>query len=186
MIKTMRGDEFATMLKILPDYINHHRRYPDSLLCKIFGVFTVHKEGMEAVHLALMENTMQFKDKDKIDFVFDLKGSTYGRKTKGKMTSKTVRKDIDFLNAKKQFPKKLSLAEINQELIKTIKRDVRFLKKHNLIDYSLLVAVERTDQKFDQEEVKLKRQLTKLVCSDRFEKRIDGNVVLKNSPRYKK
>ena len=102
------------------------------------------------------------------------------------MTSKTVRKDIDFLNAKKKFPKKLSLAEINQELIKTIKRDVRFLKKHNLIDYSLLVAVERTDQKFDQEEVKLKRQLTKLVCSDRFEKRNDGNVVLKNSPRYKK
>ena len=128
MIKTMRKDEFKTMLKILPDYINHHRRYPDSLLCKIFGVFTVHKEGMEKVHLALIENTMQFKDKDKIDFVYDLKGSTYGRKTKGQMTSKTVRKDVDFLNDKKKFPKKLSLAEINRDLIKIIKRDVRFLK----------------------------------------------------------
>ena len=128
MIKTMRKDEFKTMLKILPDYINHHRRYPDSLLCKIFGVFTVHKEGMEKVHLALIENTMQFKDKDKIDFVYDLKGSTYGRKTKGQMTSKTVRKDVDFLNDKKKFPKKLGLAEINRDLIKIIKRDVRFLK----------------------------------------------------------
>ena len=128
MIKTMRKDEFKTMLKILPDYINHHRRYPDSLLCKIFGVFTVHKEGMEKVHLALIENTMQFKDKDKIDFVYDLKGSTYGRVTKGQMTSKTVRKDLDFLKDKKKFPKKLSMAEINRDLIKIIKRDVRFLK----------------------------------------------------------
>ena len=100
MIKTMRDDEFETMLKILPGYIEHHRRYPDSLLAKIFGVFTVKKEGMEKVHLMLMENTMLFKDKNKIKWVFDLKGSTYGRLTKGKMTNKTVRKDVDFLVAK--------------------------------------------------------------------------------------
>ena len=80
------------------------------------------------MHLALIENTMQFKDKDKIDFVYDLKGSTYGRVTKGQMTSKTVRKDLDFLKDKKRFPKKLSMAEINRDLIKIIKRDVRFLK----------------------------------------------------------
>ena len=44
------------------------------------------------------------------------------------MTSKTVRKDLDFLKDKKKFPKKLSMAEINRDLIKIIKRDVRFLK----------------------------------------------------------
>lgn len=79
----MRKDEFETMLKILPGYIEHHRRNPNSLIAKIFGVFTVKKEGMEAVHLMLMENVMQFKDKNKVRFVYDLKGSTFGRITKG-------------------------------------------------------------------------------------------------------
>ena len=58
----MREDEFNTMIKILPGYIDHFSKYPDSLLAKIFGVFTVKKEGMEQVHLMLMENTCQIKD----------------------------------------------------------------------------------------------------------------------------
>lgn len=117
MIKTMRKDEFVTMLKILDSYIDHLIKYPDSLLAKIFGVFTIKKEGMEPVHLMLMENSLQFKDKSKIRFVYDLKGSTYGRLTKGKMTCKTVRKDLDFLADKKKYPNYLSLAKINRVLI---------------------------------------------------------------------
>ena len=165
MIKTMRNDEFETMLKILPDYIEHHRRYPDSLLAKIFGVFTVKKEGMEKVHLMLMENTMQFKDKNKIKFVYDLKGSTYGRRTKGTMTTKTVRKDLDFLNDKKKNPRELSLAKINRVLIQTLRRDVNFLKEKNLIDYSLLLAIEKTDEEFDQKKIEESRRLTKMVST---------------------
>ena len=46
------------MLKILPSYIKHHMKYPDSLISKIFGVFTVKREGMAPVILCLMENTV--------------------------------------------------------------------------------------------------------------------------------
>ena len=164
----MRDDEFETMLKILPSYVEHHRRYPDSLLAKIFGVFTVKKEGMEKVHLMLMENTMQFKDKNKIKFVYDLKGSTYGRITKGKMTSKTVRKDLDFLNDKKKHPRELSLAKINRVLIQTLRRDIHFLKQKNLIDYSLLLAIEKTDEEFDQKMIEESRKITKMISTQKF------------------
>ena len=36
-----------------------------------------------------------------LQFKFDLKGSTHGRKTEGIATSETDRKDLDFLDLKK-------------------------------------------------------------------------------------
>ena len=65
MIKTMKGSEVKTMLKILPSYIEHHRRNPNSLLAKIFGIFSIKKSGMQKEYVMLMENTLQLKDNDK-------------------------------------------------------------------------------------------------------------------------
>ena len=62
MIKTIKKSELKIMLEILPSYIEHHLKYPDSLIGKIFGVFTVKKAGMEPIYLALMENTTQLQD----------------------------------------------------------------------------------------------------------------------------
>lgn len=58
MIKTVTTKELNIMLDILPSYIEHNLTYPDSLIAKIFGVFTVKREGMEPVILCLMENTV--------------------------------------------------------------------------------------------------------------------------------
>lgn len=69
------------------------------------------------------------------------------------MTSKTVRKDLDFLADKKAYPNILSLAKVNRVLIKTIRRDIHFLKEKNLIDYSLMVAIERTQEEFDEKKI---------------------------------
>ena len=46
MIKTMKSSEVKTMLKILPSYVEHHRRNPNSLLAKIFGIFSIKKSGI--------------------------------------------------------------------------------------------------------------------------------------------
>ena len=77
-------------------------------------------------------------------YKFDLKGSTHGRRTKPDVvvTSKTDRKDLDFLDLKKKEKDKLSFAEINKHLIIILKRDVFYLKQRGLLDYSLLMAVE--------------------------------------------
>ena len=72
----MKKNELKVMLKILPHYLEHHRRNPDSLLAKIFGVFTLKKSGMKEVYLMLMENTIQVKSKETLRAVFDLKGSS--------------------------------------------------------------------------------------------------------------
>ena len=58
MIKTMKPSELKIMLNILQSYIAHHLKYPDSLIAKIFGVFTVKRAGMAPVILCLMENTV--------------------------------------------------------------------------------------------------------------------------------
>ena len=71
---------------------------------------------MAPVVLCLMENTVQLKKDEMLQYKFDLKGSTYnGRRTKGVVTSKTDRKDLDFLDLKndKLSAKNLEIASIN-------------------------------------------------------------------------
>ena len=45
------------MNEILDDYIKHHIKYPESLIGKIFGIFTVKRMGSAPIQFALMENT---------------------------------------------------------------------------------------------------------------------------------
>ena len=58
MIKTMKIGEVKTILKMLDAYIEHLMINPDSLLAKIFGVFTLRKNGFVPQHIMLMENTL--------------------------------------------------------------------------------------------------------------------------------
>jgi hypothetical protein len=58
IIKTMSSSEIEVMIKILPNYIEHLRKTPNSLIAKIFGIFTIEKEGFGKVHVMLMENTL--------------------------------------------------------------------------------------------------------------------------------
>ena len=113
MIKTMKKSEIVTMLKILPAYIKHHQRNPNSLLAKIFGIFTVKKRGFDAQHVMLMEFTRRLQDKEKEIFVYDLKGSTYDRFSKGKLTNKTIRKDLDWIRDKHLNQPLLGMSKIN-------------------------------------------------------------------------
>ena len=148
MIKTISETEKNIMLNLLGSYIDHHLKYPDSLISKIFGVFTIKREGMAPVVLALMENTVQLKSAKMLRYKFDLKGSTLGRRTKGVVTSKTDRKDLDFIDLKKKNREMLSFASINKHLIVILKRDIFYLQTKGLIDYSLLLAVELSAKKF--------------------------------------
>ena len=95
-----------------------------------------------------------------LQYKFDLKGSTYyGRRTKGVVTSKTDRKDLDFLDLKndKNSAKHLEIARIHQHLIKILDRDIQFLRRHSLIDYSLLLAFELSTNRYEPEKLVEKR-----------------------------
>jgi hypothetical protein len=51
-----------------------------------------------------MENTLQFYEPEKLECIFDLKGSTFDRATKGELKKSTIRKDNDFIAIKRKRP----------------------------------------------------------------------------------
>jgi len=76
---------------------SHFKKYPDSLLARIYGVYRVQMKNYDAVNLILMGNTLKFKNKDDIFRVYDLKGSRVARMvntTNAKPT--TTLKDLNF------------------------------------------------------------------------------------------
>ena len=76
---------------------SHFKKYQDSLLARIYGVYRVQMKNYDAVNLILMGNTLKFKNKDDIFRVYDLKGSRVARMvntTNAKPT--TTLKDLNF------------------------------------------------------------------------------------------
>lgn len=128
IIKTMSSEEKGLYLRLLPKFQDHYIKNPDSTLARIFGVFTVRTEFMEEVHVMLMENTLRVKNPNKLQYVFDLKGSSVSREVKGLTKPTTTLKDINFLQvaARKKMFVKFSPNNKNK-LRKIIKKDVAFL-----------------------------------------------------------
>ena len=82
---------------------------PNSLLARIFGVFTIETSRVDKVYVLLMENTLQVHQVDQLQNIFDLKGSTIDRLVTGKTKSTDTLKDINFLKMKKKNPKLTSM-----------------------------------------------------------------------------
>jgi hypothetical protein len=57
---------------------------------------------MGKVHIIVMENTLQIQNMDRLQFVYDLKGSKVGRFTKGKIYPGTIQKDVNLITVKNQ------------------------------------------------------------------------------------
>ena len=101
--------------------------------------------------------------------------------TKGqKITPKTVQKDLDFLSAKAEKKKMLSLSELNRKLKGILKQDTRFLINHGFLDYSLLVAIEGSDQKFNYKKIDRNRRISRGIF-----KRARNNSVHSNPKKHK-
>ena len=83
-----------------------------------------------------------FNTHKKIDYRFDLKGSTQGRKTytnsDDSVDPTIALKDMDFLERHERF--KIG-GEFKRKMIDTITKDAEFFAKNNILDYSLLVGV---------------------------------------------
>lgn len=59
---------------------------PQSLLARVYGVYTIKQKSMQPVHFILMGNTMKTNSTSELNlkFVFDLKGSEVNRFVKNK------------------------------------------------------------------------------------------------------
>lgn len=122
----------------LRDYKAHVLTYDRSLLTRYLGVFSVGR-----TEVVVMQNCLPLahaKDRGSAfdeQWVFDLKGSTNNRANPGER----VQKDLDFMqlfSSQKQFP--VFEREDLLQLRRKIAADVMLLRKHNIMDYSLLVG----------------------------------------------
>ena len=97
------------------------------------------------VHLILMSNTLAFKDSTQIDKIFDLKGSTVARETKITKETKPTEtlKDLNFLKIARDEGIINFMTPDIQNLTEIIKIDSEFCRTHGLMDYSLLLSVEK-------------------------------------------
>jgi 1-phosphatidylinositol-4-phosphate 5-kinase len=146
MLKTIRRDEFKMMKAMLKQYYDHLTiTNPDSMISKILGlhkvIFYRKKHKMQKkIYFCIMNNV--FNTIHKIDYRYDLKGSTQGRQTVavgGQAKDHTIAlKDLDFVNEKKKF---LAGRDSKNELMKIIRKDAEFFARQGIIDYSLLVGV---------------------------------------------
>jgi 1-phosphatidylinositol-4-phosphate 5-kinase len=102
IIKTMTESDLSTFKKLFMAYFKGVASRPNSLLARIYGIYTVKKEEVEPVHLILMGNTKKSNDKNIVN-VFDLKGSFIHREVDEKNLKPTATlKDINLLNACKK------------------------------------------------------------------------------------
>jgi hypothetical protein len=65
--------------------------------------------GHAPVHLMMMAHTLRIKNQDRVERIYDIKGSTVKREVKfSKNTSRTkTLKDVNFMKLKKKEPIKL-------------------------------------------------------------------------------
>jgi len=146
IIKTINDQEVATLLSMLPDYAEHLKNNPYSLLAKIYGVFTFEKfQPKEKYNLILMRNLNGYPSSC-IERKYDLKGSTIGRvRIKPELNVEMsdlkyydTLKDIDFL----KYEKKIWIDDnFKGPFFENLKRDAHFLNSHGVMDYSLAIYV---------------------------------------------
>eukprot|EP01127_Copromyxa_protea_P007906 TRINITY_DN1798_c0_g1_i1.p1 TRINITY_DN1798_c0_g1~~TRINITY_DN1798_c0_g1_i1.p1 ORF type:complete len:1382 (+),score=233.54 TRINITY_DN1798_c0_g1_i1:131-4147(+) len=133
LIKTISALEVQTFLDMLPEYFQHLTE-EKSLLVPLIGFYKiVDNLSRTDMHVIIMTNA--FDTKNKIDGLFDLKGSTVGRITEEKDKRPGVPlKDLD-------FKRQVTLNRIDKDQIwRVLLRDTNFLSRYNSMDYSLLFA----------------------------------------------
>lgn len=136
MLKTMSKEEFVFFKRLVPQYYNHLKHNPDTLMTRIFGFHTLRQDMAQKIYFVVMGNV--FSSGHEIHERYDLKGSTYGRYTSESEDATVARKDLDF--TKKGM--KISLgSERAKKIIIQMRKDCRFFKKNKIIDYSLLLGI---------------------------------------------
>lgn len=166
IIKTMTRKELDLYLGHLPKFCEHFRTHKTSILARIVGVFTINTEHLKEVHVMLMENTAQLNNPSKLTHLFDLKGSLVDRMTIGKTKPSTTLKDQNFLiSCDKALLKNSQFVKFQKtdfrRLKNIVRNDVAFLESLGLMDYSLLLVIERVPR-FNQDDEALNREISML------------------------
>lgn len=148
IIKEIKRTEFDSFIKFAPAYFHHMEQSFESgnqtCLAKILGIYQVTvrhpKSGKEIKHdLMVMENLSFGRN---ITRKYDLKGALHARFTENTDGSEDVLLDQNFVNDMNTSP--LYVVQKAKRLLqRAVWNDTTFLNSINVMDYSLLVGVDR-------------------------------------------
>lgn len=96
-MKTLKDEEKSLLLDkgVLSHYSDHVKANKRSLLSKYLGIFTIRAENMADITCIIMDNLLG-KDIMSIERIYDLKGSTKGRREQPGPPLKVL-KDLNFI-----------------------------------------------------------------------------------------
>ena len=138
MVKTLRVDEFDLIRKtFLNEYVNYVTRNTSSLLCRIYGMYTIKVQEREILVIVMRNVIGEFKNN--IIAKYDLKGSSANRISNFDMDKSDVStmKDLNF----NQFEYGIMISRDNIRRFRKLTRyDSYFLSRMELMDYSLFLV----------------------------------------------
>jgi len=139
MIKTMTPEETHFLSYILPQYYSYLMKNPHSFLTHFYGMYRVKiPETNQQIHFCIMKSV--FNTEEKIHKIWDLKGSTKGRKAK---RGESVQKDLDIIAEGRKIcvgPEK------KRTIMSQLRSDATIMARLGVMDYSLLLGVHNTDE----------------------------------------
>ncbi|OCF43100.1 1-phosphatidylinositol-4-phosphate 5-kinase [Kwoniella heveanensis CBS 569] len=144
IIKTISHAEHKFLRSILKDYHEHVKSNPHTLLSRFYGLHRVKLPRGRKIHFVIMNNL--FPPHRDIHETYDLKGSAFGREypeEKAAKNPRAVLKDKNWVNRGRTLelgPEKRAL------LTEQLRRDMEFLKRVKVMDYSLLVGIHNMER----------------------------------------
>lgn len=192
IIKTITREEEQIFSQVIGQYTRHVTADSSSLLNRIIGYFVFDFDILnEKIRIIVIENLFQI-DKKYIKRKYDLKGSTYKRKTIRRKNIDQIRpiidslqkfkaretlKDIDFNRIEEKI---VLLPHDKRKMLQILERDVNFLRSLGIIDYSLIVGVVDMNEVFgesnDYEARKVREELDFLVKHSNFFSHVSNDV----------
>lgn len=144
IIKTITSEELVVLRSMIKDYCDHIISAEGSFLSRIFGIYKIKIDKTRTFRIILQENlTSRLSN----PVLFDMKGSTTDRRVSAftfkeinDMPRDVVYKDIDFAENVRYFTVS---AEEQSNILTKLTRDTKLLKKYLIMDYSLLIMVEK-------------------------------------------
>ncbi|KRX00481.1 hypothetical protein PPERSA_03214 [Pseudocohnilembus persalinus] len=176
MMKSMTNSEKDIMIEKLYQYTQHFGENEDSLISKIYGIFTF-QLGNQKEHILIMRNIQNCPDQYKIRS-YDLKGSTVDRQVlkanlkpeqREEYLLKKTLKDTDFQEVEKNGKVNIDPA-LQQKISEILIKDAQFfMEQMKVMDYSLLIlkvnwSQYAIDNNIDEKEEIKKRFSDELAC----------------------
>eukprot|EP00995_Heteronema_vittatum_P012434 NODE_832_length_1163_cov_362.270197_g586_i0.p1 GENE.NODE_832_length_1163_cov_362.270197_g586_i0~~NODE_832_length_1163_cov_362.270197_g586_i0.p1 ORF type:complete len:274 (+),score=50.34 NODE_832_length_1163_cov_362.270197_g586_i0:50-871(+) len=137
VIKTLTSSESKFLKSILCGYFKHIQANPHTLITRFYGHHCLtHTSTRTQIRFVVMNNV--FQTDNYIGVKYDLKGSTFGREA---TAEQKARKDVCILKDNDLGSQRIHIgSQRTAVLMQQMKRDVEFLKRMDIMDYSFFAG----------------------------------------------